>query len=172
MVWIWMLNTDVGMINRFISLLGMQKIAFLEPGSTTLIPTLAAVGVWKGLGYAMFIYYIGLRNIPLSLYEAADIDGANWLQKLINITVPMLSPTTFMILILSIADAFRTFDQHFVMVYNRNEYADSHTMIYLYMKAFRFFGHGVRFPYSLDHLRLSSCGNAFRDGSSEEMGSL
>lgn len=142
MVWIWLLNTDVGMINQLMSVLGMEKISFLEVGSRTLIPTLAAVGVWKGLGYAMFIYYIGLKNIPDSLYEAAEIDGASWRQKLKNITVPMLSPTTFIILIISVADAFKTFDQHFIMVYNRNEYAESHSMVYLYMKAFRYLDMG------------------------------
>jgi multiple sugar transport system permease protein len=142
MVWIWLLNADVGIFNQILSALGLGKIAFLDPHGHAILPSLAAVAVWKGLGYAMFIYYIGLRNIPETLYEAAEIDGVNGWQKLRNITMPMLSPTTFLVLIISISDAFRTFDQHFIMVYNRNEYSKTHSMVYLYEKAFRYLDMG------------------------------
>ncbi|MDR6554869.1 sugar ABC transporter permease [Paenibacillus qinlingensis] len=143
MVWIWLLSPDIGIVNQLLSLLGMSKVAFLQVDSATIIPTLAAVGVWKGLGYAMFIYYIGLNNIPETLYEAAEIDGVNSWQRLRNITAPLLSPTIFLVLIMAISDAFRTFDQHFVMVYNRsNMYSKSHLMVYLYEKAFRFLDMG------------------------------
>lgn len=143
MVWIWLLAPDVGIVNQLLVALGMDQVAFLGIGSSTLIPTLALVAVWKGLGYCMFIYFIGIRNIPDTLYESAAIDGATFWQRLRLITVPMLSPTTFLVLIMSIQSAFQAFDQHFTMVYNRyNKYSDTHLMMYLYEKAFRFLDMG------------------------------
>lgn len=143
MVWIWLLAPDIGILNQLLVALGMEQVAFLGIGSSTLIPTLALVAVWKGLGYCMFIYFIGIRSIPESLYESAAIDGASFWQRLRLITVPMLSPTTFLVLIMSIQSAFQAFDQHFTMVYNRyNNYSDTHLMMYLYEKAFRFLDMG------------------------------
>lgn len=143
MIWIWLLAPDIGIVNQIIKLFGMSDIAFLGIGSDTLIPTLALVAVWKGLGYAMFIYYIGLNNIPESLYEAAEIDGVTRWQRLRNITVPLLSPTTFLVTIMSITNAFQAFDQQFTMVFNRyNKYSDTHLMVYLYEKAFRYLDMG------------------------------
>ncbi len=143
MVWIWLLAPGVGIFNMLLKWLGLSEIAFLGISSPTLIPTLAFVAIWKGLGYAMFIYYIGLRNIPESLYESADMDGgSNW-AKFRFITMPMLSPTTFLILIISINNAFQSFDQQFTMVFNRyGKYSETHLMVYLYEKAFRFLDMG------------------------------
>ncbi|WP_108991263.1 carbohydrate ABC transporter permease [Paenibacillus agaridevorans] len=143
MVWIWLLAPEIGIVNQIIGWFGKSDIAFLGIGSDSIIPSLALVAVWKGLGYAMFIYFIGLNNIPDSLYESAEIDGVNVWQRFRNITVPMISPTTFLIVIISISSAFQAFDQHFTMVFNRyNKYSDTHLMVYLYEKAFRFMDMG------------------------------
>ncbi len=143
MVWIWLLAPEIGIVNGILRAFGMSDIAFLGIGSGTLIPALALVAVWKGLGYAMFIYYIGLNNIPESLYESAEIDGVTRWQRLRSITVPLLSPTTFLVVIMSISSAFQAFDQQFTMVFNRyNKYSDTHLMVYLYEKAFRYLDMG------------------------------
>ncbi|WP_339372091.1 carbohydrate ABC transporter permease [Paenibacillus elgii] len=141
-VWLWLLNSDAGIINQLLSATGLSKIPFLQTDSPSLIPSLAAVAVWKGLGYGMFIYYIGLRNISETLYEVAKIDGASWWHRHKTITVPLLSPTIFLILIMAISDGFKSFDQHYTMVFNRSANNKTHLMVYLYEKAFRYLDMG------------------------------
>ena len=77
---------------------------------TTVIPVMAIVSIWQGLGYQMVMFMAGLENVPASLMEAADIDGASELQKLFRITIPLLSPTILFLSITSIINSFQVFD--------------------------------------------------------------
>lgn len=141
-VWIWLLNRDTGIINWIITALGGEPIAFLSYNSGWMIPSLVLSGVWKSMGYMMFIFLIGLNNIPKSLYEASEIDGANWIQKLWNITVPLLSPTTFFVLIMSTLRSFNAFQQVYIMTFGSPQAPKVNLLLYLYEQGFQYFKMG------------------------------
>ncbi len=99
LLWRWIYNSQYGLLNYFLGLIGIPPQNWL--GNTKLaMPSLIAMSVWKGLGYNMMIWLAALQGIPEDLYEAARIDGASKWQQFKNITVPLLSPTTFLMLIL------------------------------------------------------------------------
>jgi ABC-type sugar transport system permease subunit len=143
-VWLWLLNADIGPINVLFSMLGVGKIAWLDRASGFQIPALVLVNVWKATGYMMFIFLIGLQNIPQELYESADIDGVDWWQKHRHITMPMLSPTTFFVLIYATLWGFLNFDQTYVMVFDRFSpgQQDISMPVYLYVQGFKFYKMG------------------------------
>ncbi len=114
LVWQWIFNDDYGLLNYFLSFFGIDKIAWLKDEKWT-IPTIAIVSVWRMVGYDAVIFLAGLQNIDKFYYEAADVDGANSLQKFVYITWPLLSPTTFFLTIVSFIGAFKVFAEVFVL---------------------------------------------------------
>lgn len=114
LVWQWMFNDQFGLINYVLSWFNIDKIAWLKEEKWT-IPTIAIVSVWQHVGYTAVIFLAGLQNIDRSYYEAAEVDGANNLQKFKYITWPLLSPTTFFILIITMIGAFKVFSQIFIL---------------------------------------------------------
>ncbi len=114
LVWQWIYNDDYGLLNYILSFFGTSKLAWLKDEKFT-IPTIIILSVWKSLGYDAVIFLAGLQSIDRFYYEAADIDGASRWQKFKYITWPLLSPTTFFILIISIIGAFKVFTQVYVL---------------------------------------------------------
>ena len=115
MVWLWMLNGDFGLINVF-----LRDRFSLDPpnwlvSSTWVVPAVALVAIWAGLGFNMVIFLAGLQGIPATYLEAAQIDGASSWRRFWNITLPLLSPTTFFVTIISIIASFQVFDMIYVM---------------------------------------------------------
>lgn len=100
------------------------------------------MSVWKGMGYNMMIFLAGLQGIPQHLYEAAAIDGAGRWQRFRNITLPLLSPTTFFVLIISVIGSFQVFDQAFIMTQGGPGDATTTLVYYIYNNAFQFFKMG------------------------------
>ncbi len=113
LVWSWMLNLDFGLVNQLLKAVGLAPVNFFGNPKTAL-PTLAVMS-WFGVGQTMVIYLAGLLNIPPSLYEAAEIDGAGRTRKFISITLPMLSPTLFYTIIMGLIRSFQYFTQAFVL---------------------------------------------------------
>jgi multiple sugar transport system permease protein len=112
-IWQWMYAPSYGLINSTLhGLFGTKNIMFL---SDLFIPSMIFMGVWSGFGVSLLLYYAALKNAPASLYEAAAIDGANAFQKFRHITLALVSPTTFYILITGLAGAFQVFTQFQVM---------------------------------------------------------
>ena len=116
-IWTFMYNPGEGMINAF-----LQWISFGHLGpydwldSTTLaLPAIMVLSIWQGVGFQMIIYLAGLQEIPLSLYEAANIDGANKVQQFFHVTIPQLRNTTIFVLMSTTILAFKLFTQVFVM---------------------------------------------------------
>ncbi len=114
LVWQWLLNDNYGLINYFLQLMGLHPVRWLSDEKYT-IPAIIMVSVWKSIGYDTIIFLAGLQNIDKTYYEAAEIDGANAWQKFINITWPLLSPTTYFIMIVSLIGAFKVFSQIFIL---------------------------------------------------------
>jgi multiple sugar transport system permease protein len=113
LVWQWIFN-DNGLLNYILSMFGIDRILWLKDEAYT-IPTIAIISIWKLVGYYSVIFLSGLQNIDRSYYEAAEVDGASFTQKFKFITWPLLSPTTFFILIVSMINAFKVFSEIFVL---------------------------------------------------------
>src|SRR4051812_4106749 len=99
MMWRWLYNTDYGLINLMLTSMGLQRVPWLS-STAWAMPALIMMAVWKNLGFNMVIFLAGLQGIPAQLYEAASIDGATRWHRFRYITVPMLAPTTFFVLII------------------------------------------------------------------------
>ncbi|RJG23181.1 sugar ABC transporter permease [Paenibacillus thiaminolyticus] len=109
-VWSILFHPSLGPINQFLMDLGVSNPPkWLVDPKTSLI-SVAIISAWAGLGYTIIIYMAGLSNISEELYEAAEIDGATGMKKFFNITIPMLRPTTFFLLITMLIGSFKVFD--------------------------------------------------------------
>jgi len=114
LVWQWLLNPNNGLVNQVLGYLHLP-----EPGWWTdpawSIPSVIIASAWKDLGFVMVILLAGLQAIPAEVQEAARVDGANAWQRFRLITLPLLSPSTFFVLVISLVNGFQVFDQVFVM---------------------------------------------------------
>lgn len=115
MVWRWMYNSEYGLINGFLQTIGFSGNIQWLYNPQVVIWSLIIVGIWSSVGYNMILLLAGLQEIPKSYYEAADLDGAGPLLKLTKITLPLLTPQLFFVLVTSIINAFQVFDLIFVM---------------------------------------------------------
>jgi multiple sugar transport system permease protein len=141
LIWNWMYDPQVGLINQVIRLLGGSGRAWLKSADTAL-GAIAAMTVWKETGYAVVIYLAGLLAIPPSLYEAADIDGATRRQTFLHITLPLLRPTTLFVVVTSLISYMQTFVQIFVMTEGGPGTATYLTTYMIYEEAFVKFNFG------------------------------
>jgi ABC-type sugar transport system permease subunit len=113
-VWTSVFQPRYGVISQVLEPLGLGETKWLVEPGLVLIP-IAVVAVWQRIGFDMVIFLAGLQAIPGVLYEAALIDGANRWQRFRHVTLPMLSPTTFLVMVLAIINSFQIFDQVYVM---------------------------------------------------------
>jgi multiple sugar transport system permease protein len=139
-LWMWILNPDVGLINTLLSYVGIQGPRWLADPQWAL-PALLMMSLW-GLGRSMVIYLAGLQGIPQHLYEAATIDGAVTWQAFWRITVPMLTPTIFFNLVLSVISTFQTFTSAFVATDGGPLDSTLFYVLNLFRQAFQFFNMG------------------------------
>lgn len=114
MAWIYLYDTNSGILNHLLLALGLSKVPWLTNTDYTML-SVCVVGIWFTCGYNMVIFLSGMQSIPDYLYEAADIDGANPWQKLISITLPSLSPTTFFIFVMACINSFQVFGQVYIL---------------------------------------------------------
>ena len=113
-VWVWLLSKDFGLVNVVLRAVGLPSIGFLT-NSTTALPSIVTVGVWKAMGYNAIILFAALQGVPRLLYEAAAIDGANAWNKFRHVSLPMIAPALIFVTITSVIGAFQVFDQVFIM---------------------------------------------------------
>ncbi len=137
-LWAWVFNYDYGLLNGIFKILtGRHGPNWLGDEHMIKVSMIIFM-VWKGLGTSIILYLAGLQNIPRDYYEAAEIDGANAWDKFINITLPLLSPVTFYILITSLIGGFQVFVEVQVMASNGGpNYSAATVVFYLYEKAFK-----------------------------------
>jgi len=142
LVWSWMFNPRYGLLNTLLGLLfGIQGPAWLDDTSWAL-PAMVIVTVWKGLGYSMVIFLAGLQNIPADVYHAARLDGAGAWRRFRHITLPLLSPTTFFVLVITLINAFQVFEQTYVLTKGGPANSTVTLSYYVYQNAFQFFHMG------------------------------
>jgi multiple sugar transport system permease protein len=140
-IWQWIYNPEYGLINFGLSLVGIDGPNWLS-SETWAMPAIILTSIWKGLGFSMLIFLAGLQGIPDSYYEAADLDGASFVDKFRHITVPLLSPTTFFVTIMSIINSFQVFDTVYLMTGGGPGRSSSVIVHYLYQNAFEYFRMG------------------------------
>lgn len=149
-VWQWIYNPDYGILNFVLSLFGIKGPKWLLDAKTALL-SIAIVGIWKNAGYNMIIFLSGLQGISTSYYEAAELDGANKFEQFRYITLPMLTPTTFFIFVMSMISSFQVFDQVMLMTKGGPGRSSSVLVHYLYQNAFQYFklGYACAIAYLL-----------------------
>lgn len=141
LIWNWMYDPQVGLINQVIRLAGGSGRAWLKSADTAL-GAIVVMTIWKETGYAVVIYLAGLLGISQALYEAANIDGASRRQAFLHITVPLLRPTTLFVVITSLISYMQTFVQVFVMTEGGPGTATYLTTYMIYEEAFVKFDFG------------------------------
>lgn len=137
-MWVYMLDPQAGLINK---LLG-KNIPFLSTVETAL-PTIAAMGIWTAIGYNVLILLSAMKSISPSLYEAARLDGANWWKTFTKITIPMIMPTVFFLMVMGLISGFQVFDQMYIMTSGGPNDSTRTFMMYLYDHGFRYFEMGT-----------------------------
>lgn len=130
MVWKWLYNSNFGLINN---LFGVDVNWISDPKIA--IYSIAVIGIWSVLGYNMVLILAGLQEVPRDYYEAASIDGASGWQQLIKITVPLISPTLFFVLITRVIGAMQVFDVIYMIIdYNNPALKKTESLVYLFYK--------------------------------------
>ena len=114
-VWQFLYHAELGPINQVLRSIGIAEPPRWTSSKDTALYAVAIMNIWRGVGYYMVLFIAGLVGIPPSLYEAGAIDGANSWQKFRHITLPMLSPTTFFVVISSIINSFQAFTPIYIM---------------------------------------------------------
>jgi multiple sugar transport system permease protein len=140
-IWQWLMNTNLGLINYYLGALGLPIVAWLD-SSKNAMPSLILVDVWRNVGFSFVVFTAGLQGISSQLYEAAAIDGAGDWQRFRAITLPLLSPTTFFLLVINLIGAFQFFDLSYVMTQGGPGDATRTIVYYIYDTAFHFFRFG------------------------------
>lgn len=133
-LWLWMFNPDFGLLNTILGKVGLPAQDWIY-SSDTVLPSLILMSLW-GVGPMMIIFLAGLTAIPQHLYEAVSLDGGNVFNRLWSVTIPMITPTIFFNLVLSVIGALQTFVQGYVITDGGPNNASLFYGLYLYRKAF------------------------------------
>jgi multiple sugar transport system permease protein len=140
LLWSWIFTPDLGLLNYFLSQIGIQGPDWLgEPAWA--LPALIVMSLWH-VGSGAIIYLAGLQGIPTELYEAAQVDGAGPWQRLWSITLPLITPVLFFQLVVGIIGALQTFTEAYVMTQGGPNNATLFFVLYLYQNAFQYFRMG------------------------------
>lgn len=140
-VWRFIYHPNFGLINFLLSQLNISPIDWLGDPKWAM-PSIVILSVWKNFGYNMIIFVAGLQNIPTELYEAADIEGANSWYKFRFITIPLLSPTTIFITIVTMIGYFQLFAEPYVMTQGGPLNSTLSIVQYMYQEGFRWWNLG------------------------------
>lgn len=140
-VWV-MMYSPFGPFTQFVKMLGVDNPPQWLGDYNWAMPAIILMSIWGGIGYAIMIYTSAIQSLPADLYEAADIDGANEVQKFFKITVPLLSPTTFFLVITSFISTFQVFGQIMIMTRGGPGTSTNVLVYYIYTTAFTFYRMG------------------------------
>lgn len=115
MVWRWMYNYEYGIINHMLNAVGIPAVNWIADGNVVLI-SLAIIGIWSMVGYNMVILLGGLQNISKIYYEAAEVDGAGPVRRFVSITLPLVTPTLFFVMLTTMISSLQVFDSIYMIV--------------------------------------------------------
>jgi len=158
-IWQWIFQSQNGILNYIFGFIGIKPLAWLnEPkgiflvifeslgiklpawlgGPSVTLVAISIMSIWRNTGYFMIIFLAGLQNIPKTLYEAAEMDGAGPVKRFFRITIPILSPTTYFVLIMSVIISFQVFEQVAVTTQGGPLNASLVIVYFIYQRAFKF----------------------------------
>ncbi|HEY8800799.1 MAG TPA: sugar ABC transporter permease, partial [Candidatus Limnocylindrales bacterium] len=140
-VWRFLLNPDVGLVNMLLAAVGINGPAWLAD-PVLAMPSIIAMAVWRNLGFAMVVFLAGLQAIPAALYEAASIDGAGRWQAFRFVTIPMLRPTILFMTVITTIGYLQLFEEPFVMTDGGPLDKTLSVTMYMYQQGFKFFHQG------------------------------
>ncbi|MCR5687705.1 MAG: sugar ABC transporter permease [Lachnospiraceae bacterium] len=130
MVWKWLYNSNFGLINNIFNI----KVNWISDPKIA-IYSIAVIGIWSVLGYNMVLFLAGLQEVPRDYYEAASLDGANGWQQLINITIPLISPTIFFVIVTRVIAAMQVFDVIYMLIdLNNPAWKKTESLVFLFYK--------------------------------------
>ena len=141
-IWRWIFNTNFGLLNVILYNLGVKEMIPWLTSTRYAMPAVIIMSVWKSLGTNIILILAGLQSVPYTLHEAALIDGAGRGQRFLKITIPMLSPTLFMVFILAIINSFQIFDTVLTLTKGGPGNATLVLVYYIYRMAFENFRMG------------------------------
>jgi multiple sugar transport system permease protein len=141
LVWSWIYAKDFGLLNFALRQVGMEPVGWLS-STTWAMPAVIIMGIWGNLGAGIVIFLAGLQSIPDTYYEAASIDGANGIQKFFRITVPLITPSMFFYLIITMISAFQAFESIYIMTRGGPVNSTTTIVYYIYRNGFRNFKMG------------------------------
>ena len=139
MIWRWIFNSDFGILNFVLSKFGVPNVQWLSDPHTAWI-TISIVAVWMNVGYEMIILLAGMQGISRTYYESASLDGAGRIQQFRKITLPLLTPTIFFVLITTLISTFQIFDVIYMMINSKSlaKEASQSIVLYFYRNAFEY----------------------------------
>lgn len=139
MVWKWLYNTKFGLINHMLGKVGLPAVDWINNPKIALY-SIIIIGVWSTIGYSMVLILAGLQEIPKDYYEAAKIDGASSLNQFFNITLPLVSPTLFFVIVTNVIQGMQVFDVIYMMIdITSPAYDKTVSLVYLfYNNAFKY----------------------------------
>ena len=143
MVWRWIFNAEVGILNQMLSVFGIRGPNWLSDPNLAIV-SIAIIAIWSAVGYDLVMILAGLQSISASYYEAAEIDGANAVQRFFNITVPLISPTLFFVVLMRTMNSLKQFDTVYLLIKQTNPaFKKTFTlMVLFYREAFEKFNKG------------------------------
>ncbi len=140
MLWLWLFDPTIGLINNFLSVLGINgPIWLLDPNWSK--PALILMSMW-GIGPQMVIFLAGLQGVPQEFYEAAEVDGAGWLRRIWHITLPLITPSIFFNSVMGVIGSFQVFTAAYVMTAGGPANSTLFYVLYLFWNAFSYFRMG------------------------------
>lgn len=132
MVWKWLYNYQFGLINHVLNNMGLGKVNWIDDPKVAMI-SIAIIGIWSAVGYSMVLLLAGLQEIPRDYYEASEIDGASAVKQFFTITLPLVSPTLFFVMVTSIITAMQVFDVIYMMIdVTSPSYNHTVSLVYLF----------------------------------------
>jgi multiple sugar transport system permease protein len=138
LIWRWFYNPDFGVLNYLLNQLGIRRPPNWLADQRWAMPAVMIMAIWKHVGYNMVIFLAGLQAIPTNLYEAASIDGAGRWERFRYVTLPMLTPTTFFVLVISLIGSLQVFDAVLVLTDGGPANATRTIVFHIWEQAFRF----------------------------------
>ncbi len=148
MIWLWMLDPILGLVNAGIEAIGLERQPFFGSGDQAML-TVAAVNIWRHMGLVAMLFLAGLQNIPRYLYEAASLEGASEWEMFKHITLPLLRPVMVFVLVTSVTGSFQIFDTIAVTTSGGPEDATRAIVYYIVQNAFSFYKMGYASAMSM-----------------------
>ena len=140
-LWQQLYGFDSGLLNRLLTGIGLGKIGWLTDPDIAMA-SIAVMATWKNVGLYIILFLVGLQTVPVQYYEAADLEGATHIQKFFKITLPMINPTIFMVVILSTIGGFSLFIEPYVMTGGGPLNSTISAVLYIYKQGFFYYHMG------------------------------